>query len=428
MQKTISPQDQTFWYLDRPNKIPRLENNLETDVVIIGAGMAGLTAAQAFIQKNKRVVVLEAFFCGAGASGKSSGFITPNSELSLSKFIELYGQEGGSVIWKVIESGVEHIRTTIHRFNIDCDYTAEDSLLVANSQRAIKELQEEDKNLIMLFKKSHFIEKDNLSTLIGSTHYHGGVLYKNTFGISAYKYCQALKNVLTAQGVQIFEETPVLQFGNHLAHTLNGTVKAQHIIVCADRFTPHFNKLNKEIYHAQNFLLISQPLHKEEIRYIFPDKRLMVWDTELIYNYFRMSGNRLLLGGGSLLNLYNRSEQHNNRRIFLKLSHYFKRQFPHLDIQFEQFWPGMIGISKDIAPLMGYDKHDSSVYYIAAAAGLPIAAALANYCADAIVDKRDDLKDYFSPYRKYAVPTWAQSILGTKLSFALSNFLSVGSQ
>lgn len=420
-------QDQVFWYLNRPD-VSCLRTSLETDVVIIGGGMAGLTAAQAFAKKNKNVVLLEAFYCGAGASGKSSGFVTPNSELSLSDFIDTYGDTGGKNIWSSIEAGVEHIRNNIETHVIDCDYEKQDSLFVANSARAVKKLREEDENLQKFFNKSGFVEKHEVPSLLGTKGYYGGVIYKDNFGMNAYKYCQAMKEILIKQGVQIFEDTPVLDFKNHVVTTLHGTVKAKHIIVCADRFTPDFGRLTNEIYHGQNFLLMSQPLEENEIKKIFLDRRLMVWDTELIYNYFRMSGDRLLLGGGSVLNFYNRHESHASNFMYNKLTRYFKKQFPEIDIQFEQLWPGMIGVSKDVAPVSGFDKDDTSIYYIGAAGGLPVAAGLALYCADRLVDNRDDLQDYFSPYRKYTIPGWANSLLGTKLSFAISNFMAVSSQ
>src|SRR5438045_2224848 len=101
MKKTIHPQDQTFWYLKKPDTLPLLSNK-ETEVVVIGGGMAGLTTAQAFAKKGKKVMLLEAFYCGAGASGKSSGFIEPNCEISLSEFIYRYGTEGGKIIWESI--------------------------------------------------------------------------------------------------------------------------------------------------------------------------------------------------------------------------------------------------------------------------------------------------------------------------------------
>jgi gamma-glutamylputrescine oxidase len=424
MKKIINSQDQVFWYLNRP-AVPCLRESLEADVVVIGGGMAGLSTAHAFAQKNKRVVLLEAYYCGAGASGKSSGFITPNSELSLSDFIEWFGESGGKAIWKVIEAGAEYIRTNIMQHAIDCDYIKEDSLFVAKTKSSVKKLLEEHKNLERFGYQSSYIKQEDIPKLLGSHAYYGGVTYANTFGINAYKYCQAMKAILVAQGVKIYEETPVISFKEHEVNTLHATVKADYIIVCTDRFSPTLGALSREIYHAQNFLLISQTLTEHELRSLFPDRSLMVWDTDLLYSYFRISGNRLLLGGGSLWHMYDRYEKYHNRYVYHKLTHYFKKRFPQLDIQFEQFWPGMIGISKDIAPLYGRDKDYASIYYIAATAGLPIAATLGNYCADHIVDGRDDLRDYFSPYRKYAISGFTQRILGTKLSFALSNLITL---
>jgi gamma-glutamylputrescine oxidase len=425
MKKTVMPQDQVFWYLNRPES-GCLRTSLQADVVIIGGGMAGLTAAQAFAEKNKRVILLEAFYCGSGATGKSSGFITPNSEISFAEFVRRYGSVGGTAIWQAIEGGVEYIRANIKRYGIDCDYAPEDTLIVASSPQGVKELHKEDDQLKKLVGKSGFIEKDQLQSYLHSSAFFGGVIYENTFSITAYKYCQAMKEILIKKGVTIFEETPVLDFKNHVVRTLHGTVKAQHIIVCTDRFTPNLGVLRESVYQVQTFLMMSQPLVENEIKKIFPDRRYMVWDTEMIYNYFRLVGNRLALGGGSLLHVYDGKEKHCSSRVYGKLSGYFKKKFPLLDLQFEQFWPGLIGVSKDVAPITGFDKDDPSVYYVITATGLPISAALGMYAADRLIDKRDDLKDYFSPYRKWAVPGWATRILGKKVAFALSNFLSVG--
>src|SRR5205814_135778 len=113
MKKTIYPQDQNFWYLQRPDTLS-LNADKETEVVVLGGGMAGLTAAHAFAKKGKKVILLEAHYCGAGASGKSSGFIEPNGEISLSEFVYRYGSEGGKTIWDAIENkGLEHIRSNI---------------------------------------------------------------------------------------------------------------------------------------------------------------------------------------------------------------------------------------------------------------------------------------------------------------------------
>jgi len=426
MKKIIYPQDQNFWYLQRPDTLS-LNADKETEIVVLGGGMAGLTAAHAFAKKGKKVILLEANYCGAGASGKSSGFIEPNGEISLSEFVNRYGAEGAKTIWESIQKhGVDHIRNNIKHYQLDCDYTEQDSLEVASSEKDVADILKEAENLARFGYETSFIKKEDIPLVLGSNNYYGGVTYQNSFGISAYKYCQAMKNVLIKEGVEIYEETPALTLQEHLVTTLHATVKANHIIVCTDRFTPTLDKLTKEIYHVQNFLLISELLTPDVIQKIFPQKRLMVWDTELIYNFYRTTGDRLLVGGGSILNVYNKSESYHSKYMYRKLTNYIRNIFPDLEIQFEQMWPGLIGVSKDIAPLAGPDKDTKSIYYIGAAAGLPLAAMLGNYCADYILDGADTLKDYFSPYRKFPVSGALQTVLGTKLTFAISNWVSHG--
>lgn len=422
MKKTIFPQDENYWYLQRPDIQP-LATDLETEVVVIGGGMAGLTAAQAFAQKGKKVVLLEAYFCGGGATGKSSGFITPNGEIGLSEFVRRYGAEGALAIWNLLEKrGMEHIRKNIKDFNIACDYIEEDSLEVASTPKDLTVILKEAEYLERFGFDSHFTKKEDIPLVLGTTRYHGGVTYGKNFGINAYKYCQAMKDILIKQGVEIYEETPALSLQEHSVTTLRGTVQADVIVVCADRFIPTLGKLSKEIYHIQNFLLLSQTLTDQEIRKMFPQKKLMVWDTELIYNFYRMTGDRLLLGGSSPWYAYTTNASHHCEYMYKKLTRYITQTFPGLDLQFEQLWPGLIGISKDIAPVAGRDKDIKSIYYIGAPAGLTVAAMLGNYCADHMIDGADMLKDYFSPYRQFKVGGALQSIIGTKVSFALSNF------
>ena len=426
MKQTIFPQDQNFWYLKRDDILP-LRNHTEADVVIIGGGMTGLTTAQAFAKKNKKVILLEAFYCGAGATGKSSGFITPNGEISLSEFIYRYGIEGGKTIWDMIQKrGLEHIKSNIKQYKIDCDYVESDSLEVASSEKDLKIILQEAENLAKYGYETSFIKKEDLPSIVGSKNYYGGVTYGNGFGINAYKYCQAMKNILMKDGVEMYEESPVLSIEENQVNLLHASVKADNIIVCADRFIPTLGKLTKEISHVQNFLLLSQTLSHDMIKKIFPQKQFMVWDTELIYNFYRMTGDRLLLGGGSVFNAYSTNETHHSDYMYKKLTNYMAHTFPGLEIQFEQMWPGLIGVSKDIAPIAGRDKDISSIYYIGAAAGLTLASMLGNYYAEHIIDGEDTLQDYFSPYRKFPIGGALQSILGTKASFAISNWMAHG--
>jgi len=423
MQNNWPPQDQVFWYLKRDAVLP-CQTDMHAEVVIIGGGMAGLAAAQAFSTRGKKVILLEQYYCGSGATGKSSGFITPNAELSFTDFVHRYDVSTARTIWDLIISGVEDIRKNIRSHELNCDYLPQDTIVVANSKKDLKDLEIEQKNLEKHGYKSIFYNAKEISHYIAADGYYGGTGYEKTFGISAYQYCQEMKNILLKQGVLIFEETPVTAIDNHILKTLDATITADSIIVCTDRFMPNLGLLTQAVYHVQTFILMSQVLTPAQMKLIFPQDTYMVWDSDLIYTYFRPTkDNRLLIGGGNLWSTYASNEYHNYHAMIKKLTRYYYKKFPQLPLQFEHFWPGLIGISKDIGPIAGRDKMQPHIYYIAAATGLPIAAALGRYSAEHMLDGRTDLDACFSPYRSYPIDGWAQRLLGSKISFAISNII-----
>ena len=417
------PQDQVAWYFNRKSGSVCHEN-LATEVVIIGGGMAGLSAAQAFHEKGKKVVVLEQYYCGAGATGKSSGFVTPNAELSFTDFSKKYNPEIANNIWDFITSGVNDIRKNIEQYNFNCGYAPQDTMMVASNTSDFKKLATEYENLAKFNYKTALYSAEQLRDYIPSNNYFGAVSYQDTFGIDGYLYCQELKKHLQQIGVLILEETTVTKIDQHLVQTAHATIKADLIVVCTDRFMPNLELLKQSVYHAQTFVMCSEVLDKKQIDAIFPKEKLLVWDSELVYNYFRITpDHRLLLGGGSVLNTYASQPTHDSKYMFNKLTRYFNTNFPALNIQFKQMWPGLMGLSKDIAPIAGRDQNNPFIYYISAAAGLPIAAALGRYSAENLIDNKNDLDVYFSPYRKFSISGNLQKILGNKLTFALCNVI-----
>ncbi|HSW76344.1 MAG TPA: FAD-binding oxidoreductase [Candidatus Saccharimonadales bacterium] len=423
MKNMWPPQDQTLWYVKKDESVT-CDKDMSVQVAIIGGGMAGLSAAQECVKLGKKVAVFEQYYCGSGATGKSSGFITPNAELSLTDFSKRFSMQDAGKIWNFISYGVEHIASNIKTFQLQCDYIPARTMMVASSKRVLKKFATEHKNLEKLGFKASLYNADELKNHIGSKGYFGGVAYENTFGINAYAYCQEMKKQLQVQGVAIFEETPVTNIDQHTISTAHAKITADYIIVCTDRFLPDLHILTQDVYHAQTFIMISQQLSDDQIRAIFPKEKLMVWDSEFIYNYFRLTAdNRLLLGGGDIFTTYASSETHGYHRIVKKLTKSFRKKFPDVDIQFEYMWPGLIGLSKDIAPLAGPDKDFKHIYYVAACAGLPISAAFGIYSAQHLFAGRTDMDHYFSPYRSFPIGGTLQSILGTKLTFVLCNLL-----
>ena len=415
------PQDQIVWQLP-VNNIKSCRDDMTVDIAIIGGGMAGLSVAHELGKRGIRAIVLERASCGSGATGKSSGFVTTNAELSFSDLLKRYPEETAHQIWTLFNNGVQSIRDTIKKYSIMCDYQEQETLILAYAQKDLKKLQKEYEALKKYNDAGSFYTQKQLEELTSLKNYYGAVGYENSFGINGYTYCQELKKIVEGQGIEVFEETPALSIDGHVIHTPYAKITAEKIIVCVDRFLPDISTLEQEISQVQTFVMASTPLTDKQISEIFPKDHYMCWDTDLIYSYFRVTGDkRLLLGGGSVFSSYASKEYHDYQPIIKKLTSYLAAHFPKTDIQFEYSWPGLIGISKDIFPLAGSNRDQSHIYYIGASTGLSVAAGLAQYAVEHIFEGRTDLDKELSPYRSFPIGGFLQTCIGKKASFILSN-------
>ncbi len=259
--------------------------------------------------------------------------------------------------------------------------------------------------------------------MLGARGYFGGVRYPDTFGMNSYLYCQALRDILVSQGVAMYEHTTVTSLGKGSLIANGKRVTAKHIVVAADHFALQLGLLDYQLYHIQTFLGITKPLSDEAIKTIFLQDRMMVWDTDLVYEYYRLTGdNRMLIGGADLRYTYEMNERPKApKTIAKKMLRYMEQRFPGIEFPLESIWPGMLGVTKDLLPLMGQDKDDASVTYIAAASGLPWAAALGRYVADKVRDGRSDFDSVFTPYRKFIAPRLIEKIAHKQITYALAH-------
>ncbi|TSC74190.1 MAG: FAD dependent oxidoreductase [Parcubacteria group bacterium Gr01-1014_33] len=421
MSNKIPPD--VYWYTAKdPHPSKSFSGEIKTKVAVIGGGMAGLSCAQKLHDAGVSVVVIEKDFCGSGASGKTSGFITPDSEIELSSLLDTYGPEKAKRIWEFVLSGVKIIRENIHRYSISCDYQAQDSLFVANNASGFRHVKKEHEARMQLGYASTLYENQAMKEIIGSQKYAGAVRYPETFGMNSYLYCLGLRDALRASGVPIHEQTAAKHIDGHEIFTPGGRITADHIIVATDRFIPDMGALKKEIYHAQTFLGITKPLSPDQIKKMFPESTMMVWDTDLVYNYFRITGDgRLLIGGGDVLYTYARNVVGNTMRFGMRLKNYIHHTFPFIALDLEYVWPGMLGVSKDLLPIMGLDAHNKRIWYVGAATGLPWAAALGFYAAERVLGSRNEFDQDFSPERHFVIGPRMQSLLSTPVTYALSH-------
>ena len=93
---------------------PPLDKDITCDVLVVGGGMSGISAAAEFLRQGLRVVVIDKNIIGGSSTGRSAGFLTPDSELGLHQLVRRYGVEAARDIWEMPVRGIERlVRTSI---------------------------------------------------------------------------------------------------------------------------------------------------------------------------------------------------------------------------------------------------------------------------------------------------------------------------
>lgn len=421
---------QNWWYttllgVEAPMQ-PPLKGHVRTDVAVVGAGMAGLSAALRLIESGRQVTILERNVCGGSSTGKSAGFLTPDSELELSQLVRRFGPDGARDVWEVPVRGIDLIIGHVQRHAIPCDLIKQDSLFLGNGRTGWKEVRQEFDARHQLGYPQTLYSADQLPKVLGSSRYAGGVRYPDTYGINALLYAQGIKRVLQAHHVQIYESTEVRRIDGHTLHTHLGSVTAGEIIVCADKLTPALTKYARNVFHAQTFLSISEPLDEENVRRLFPEEPLQCWDTDLVYTYWRLTGDRrLLLGGGSALTTF-ALHAVTTPRVIQNVIRRFKAKFPYLKpLEFIQYWPGLIDTTRDLFPTVLRDDRAPWIHYVLGCVGLPWAAFCGDFAArhalDSDVQRDHHYYRYFAPDRPFLLPLGTERLLGKPLTFSINN-------
>jgi gamma-glutamylputrescine oxidase len=413
--------EQVHWYARTPRQpTAPLAGRIEADVVVVGGGMAGLAAAEWLReQAGREVVLLEASFCGGGATGRSSGFITPDSELQVTDLVNRFGTEEARRLWTAALDACNHIRGNVERYGIACDLVPADCLYLGAGRGGFDTVRAEHANRERLGLDTRLYDRDGLRAVLGSDRYAGGVRYGRTFAIDPHAYARGMRAALSARGVRIFEETPAVTLAQGRVDTPGGSVAAPHVVVCLDRFAPALGVAG-DTWHAQTFLIASAPLDRGLRESLFPDGPLLAWDTDLIYQYFRLTGDgRLLVGGGSLRETY--ASTHHDSRTPRRLERFARTTFPALaGVKFESHWPGLIGVTRDLLPLAGPDPQRPDQLQAVCAAGLPWSVLAGQAAARAITGASTSLDAYFSPARPFPL-AGLTSLLPRPLGFALSH-------
>ena len=361
---------------------PKLSEAIDTQVCVIGGGLSGVNTALELSERGYKVVLLEAFKIGWGASGRNGGQLIRGIGHGTAQFANSIGVDGVNALDHMGLEAVDIVRDRVKKYNIQCDLKMGYSDL-AHKPRHMRELETEKEWLdsVNYSHETRLLKQHEMHEVVGSSNYIGGLIDMGSGHVHPLNLTLGEANAAQAQGVEIYEQSKVVNIEYRerpVVKTENGQVTADKLVICGNAYVAGINdELEARVLPAGSYVIATEPLPESVWRRVLP-KDMAVCDLRVALDYYRLSADKRLLFGG-LCNYSGRDP----KSIVGTLKPHMDDVFPYLkDVKIEYQWGGMIGIGANRMPQVG--RLHPNVYYAQAYSGHGVNAT--HLCAKVIAE------------------------------------------
>ena len=378
----------------------------DTDTVIIGGGLAGLTTALELARAGVAVTVLETERIGYGASGRNGGIVSPAFACGSDAIERRVGPHAASDLHRLSIEGVTRLRQTIATLSI-ADADPIPGLLHLRRYDEARDLHRHAQDFAQTYDYPlTYLDRAAIAHHLTTPRYLHGLADSNAFHINPLNYLRGLAREIERLGGHIFEQTPALgaTFGpSQRIRTPQGQVNAARAILATGGYTgPLIPRLHRAVLPIATYMMLTEPapdLIASAIR-----TRHAILDDRRASDYYRLvdGGARLLWGGRiSTHEASAASVAQQLRRAMLKV-------FPQLhDLKTALAWSGRMAYARHLMPQVGLLR--PNVWHITAFGGhgLNTTAIAGKVLAEAMLGETDRLR-HFAPFGL----TWAGGPFG----------------
>lgn len=380
--------------MDRLSHHPRLQGEVQCDVLVVGAGFSGLHTALRLAEAGLQVIVLEASRVAWAASGRNGGQAILGWSCDMPPLEKALGIEGARRLWDGMAWAANELRELPQRHAFDCDYRR-GHLWTAVLPRRVAQLHEWQEEAASKWghRTLQFVSREQMPEWVASERYRAGLYDPQAGHVNPLKLALGLAEAFVAAGGRIFEQSRALSQEAHAAgyrvRTEQGSVQASNLVLACNTYIDHLEpRLARRILPVGTYQIATEPLGAARAEALLP-RNACVTDNQFVLDYFRRTpDHRLLFGGGcTYLGGLPQDMAAATRPIL-------ERVFPQLSgVAIDFAWGGHIDVTRARTPDIG---GENGRYWLQGFSGhgvLPTLAA-ARAVSDAILGNEDELALY----------------------------------
>ena len=208
-----------------------LSENIQTDVVIVGGGISGLSVAYCLALKGKKVVVVEDGLIGSGETGRTTAHLATALDDRYYELERIHGEEGAKLAYESHASAINFIEETIVKENINCEFERLDGYLFLNPTDKDCSIEKEWRACIKAGMKIELVGGiPGMKREIGF-----GIKFPHQAQFHIMKYLKGLCKAIENHNGLIFTQTHAKHIDHEGITTEAGfTIKAEHIVVATN--------------------------------------------------------------------------------------------------------------------------------------------------------------------------------------------------
>jgi len=332
--------------------MPRLEGEIRPDICVVGAGIAGLSAALHLAEQGKSVVVLEAKRIGWGATGRSIGHIQSGALTDMARVEQRFGVKASQSIWSQMQDAKTLIEDLIEKHDIDCGYKK--GIIQALSDTKAAERCTDHLRLMQTkyqYAQLRYLDKKSLAQEVSLDGFGAALLDKEGGRLHALNFTLGLAKAALAKGVKILERSRVREMTKGqpaVLKTLTGQVRAKHVIIACNGYLEKLSwRQSQFIAPVQRYAAATQTLDDSIAHDLIAGEHAVRLPGPVMSAFHMSEDNRLII---TTAETYGRDPKDNPEPLIRSR---LRKILPQVkDIQFDYIWGGTTASTSTGLPII----------------------------------------------------------------------------